>query len=102
LENNIHIKHIVEALNQDKLIIFVGAGVSKNSGLPDWSELIKCFKDELNIVEETDYLKIAQYYYDTFGQQKYLDKIVEILGKKTNVMPNSIHDEIFKLKPNRV
>ena len=29
------------ALNREKLVIFVGAGVSKNSGLPTWGQLVQ-------------------------------------------------------------
>ena len=36
-----NILHIQEASKQDKLIIFVGAGVSTNSGVPMWGKLIE-------------------------------------------------------------
>ena len=51
--NNIQISNILriqEASKQDKLVIFVGAGVSTNSGVPMWSKLIESLKD--------DYIKI--------------------------------------------
>ena len=32
------IKHIKEAQRNNRLVIFVGAGVSKNSGIPMWGE----------------------------------------------------------------
>ena len=35
------IEKIREINNQNKLVIFVGAGVSKNSGVCSWWELIK-------------------------------------------------------------
>lgn len=34
------IKEIQKAQEDDRLVIFVGAGVSKNSGVPSWYELI--------------------------------------------------------------
>jgi len=34
-------KIIKDAKNQNKLAIFIGSGVSKNSNLPDWGELIE-------------------------------------------------------------
>lgn len=100
--NTTHIKHIVDAMNQDKLIIFVGAGVSKNSGLPNWGELIEEFKDELNLDDENDYLKIPQYYFDTFGQQKYLDKIIEIFDRHSHATSNDIHDQIYEINPKHI
>ena len=67
------IKHINDAIDNNSLLIFVGAGVSANSKLPSWGELISEFRSEMDI-QETDYLKIAQYYFDSVGQQKYLQK----------------------------
>lgn len=42
------INAIRNAKVQDKLVVFVGAGVSANSGLPSWGELIKEFAELLN------------------------------------------------------
>lgn len=60
--NNIQISNILriqEASKQDKLVIFVGAGVSTNSGVPMWSKLIESLKDDLpeSLKRETDDLK---------------------------------------------
>lgn len=57
--NNIQISNILriqEASKQDKLVIFVGAGVSTNSGVPMWSKLIESLKDDLpeSLKRETD------------------------------------------------
>lgn len=70
------IRNINDAVKNDSLIMFVGAGVSANSGLPKWSELIDEFKSDLKLgKDESNYLKIAQYYYDEVGKQKYFQKI---------------------------
>ena len=42
-----NILHIQEASKQDKLVIFVGAGVSTNSGVPMWGKLIESLKQDL-------------------------------------------------------
>lgn len=42
-----NILHIQEASKQGKLVMFVGAGVSADSGVPMWSELIQGLKKEL-------------------------------------------------------
>ena len=44
---------LINAINDDSLILFVGSGVSINSGLPTWGELIGAFSDELKISEES-------------------------------------------------
>lgn len=38
---------IKEAINNDRLVVFAGAGVSKDSGIPLWGELIDEVKNIL-------------------------------------------------------
>lgn len=97
------INNIVEAMNNDELIIFVGAGVSANSGLPSWTQLIKELEEELPLEnEENDNLRIAQYYYNTWGKHRYFQKINEIFNRYSNARPNSIHQEILKIQPSHL
>lgn len=93
----IHIKRIQDAINNNyNLAIFVGAGVSKNSGVPTWSEIIKKFTDDLNIVNVSpaDYIKIAQCYFDTHPK-KYNKILNDTLNKKweTNIITKLLFDE---------
>ena len=69
-----HLEKIQEAKNDNKLVFFIGSGMSKNVGLPDWGELIDELKKDLNTTEE-DYLKIAQLYFLEFGEYEYIKKI---------------------------
>ncbi|RXA74216.1 nicotinate-nucleotide adenylyltransferase, partial [Enterococcus hirae] len=95
--------HIIEAMINDSLIIFVGAGVSANSGLPTWNQLISEFRTELSLNEnEEDNLKVAQFYYDTWGKQKYFQKITDVFKEHTNAAPNEIHEHILKIQPRHV
>jgi len=91
---------IQEASRHDRLVIFVGAGVSKNSGVPLWSELINVLKSELPspLNSETDDLKIAQLYKDARGHKEYMDKVREVL-KCDEVTPNALHKSILALNP---
>lgn len=103
MNNNIqitHLLHLHEASIQNKLVVFVGAGVSANSGVPTWSSLTKAFKEELpnSINKETDDLKVAQIYKDTYGNKAYLEKVRSIL-KDGRVAYNPIHNAILKLNP---
>ena len=50
-----HLIHIQEAAKQGRLVIFAGAGVSNNSGVPTWSELTKEFKKECGIEKQISY-----------------------------------------------
>lgn len=97
---NQSIKHIIEAMKNNTLLVFVGAGVSKNSGLPTWDEVIEVLKRDLSLGEkDNDYLKIAQFYYDTLGKQKYFEKLDSIFKEYANSQPNELHDHIFKMQP---
>ncbi|MGD9807769.1 MAG: SIR2 family protein [Deferribacterales bacterium] len=49
-----HLNKIKYAIDNNQLILFVGAGVSKNSGIPDWNELT------LKLAEELNYSKRAE------------------------------------------
>lgn len=95
-----HIEQIQLASRQNRLVIFVGAGVSANSGVPLWSDLINSLKINLPeyVNEDTDSLKIAQLYKELRGEKEYLEKIKEIL-KYGKVSPNDIHKAIFELNP---
>ena len=97
---------LINAINDDSLILFVGSGVSINSGLPTWGELIGAFSDELKISEESsdskDYVRIAQYYYDTFGKNQYMRKIEEVFSIKGSTVPNRLHELIEKLSPKHI
>lgn len=95
-----HLLHIQEASRQGKLVVFVGAGVSNNSGVPTWGTLIKALKDELShsTQKETDDLKIAQIYKDSRGYKEYLEIIKKVL-KEGKIAYNPIHQSILRLSP---
>ncbi|MBU3131978.1 SIR2 family protein [Clostridium gasigenes] len=101
------IRYIKKAKDEDKLIIFVGAGISKNSNLPDWEQLIKVFVNKLNYpisegkeLSSDEYLKIPQYYYNIFGNEEYKKVIREELDVERQ--SNEIHELIFKLNPKHI
>lgn len=95
-----NLSHIHQAYRDNRLVIFVGAGVSRNSGVPTWNELIAAMKSELpaDLSNENDALKIAQLYKDARGYKEYMDKVKDILlfNKAT---PNPLHKRILSLNP---
>jgi len=98
------IKRIQQAKANNKLVVFVGAGVSNNSGVPTWGNLIDALKRELpieKIAEENDSLKIAEYYYNFRGHKEYFEKIKEVL-KYGKVSYNPIHNAILDLEPSHL
>ena len=96
----LNLSHIQEASRENRLVIFVGAGVSMNSGIPSWNSLIDILKQELPTVysSETDALKIAQVYKDARGHKEYMDKVKEVL-LFNKAVPNPLHRRICSLSP---
>ena len=54
------------------MTLFVGAGLSKNAGLPLWDELMAPLAAELGLEPSTDPIMVAQYYVDAHAQGRYL------------------------------
>lgn len=120
------IKEIQKAQEDDRLVIFVGAGVSKNSGVPSWYELIKKFADELGYSRcdtcqkkvadcpkmvckdryeytQEEFLRIPEYYY----QQDVSENHTNYFGLIQSTLhcdegPNPIDDEIFSIFPRHI
>ena len=59
------IKNIRNAIETKKLVVFAGAGISVDAGIPGWNILIDEMKSEIELpANEQDYLKIAQMYFN--------------------------------------
>jgi hypothetical protein len=106
---NTSIEKIRQAMDNNKLVIFVGAGVSANSKCPSWSELIERFADELGIpqIERNTsieyFLKIPQYYFIERGEKEYFDIINDVFNNPNNIpTPNSINKILFELNPSTI
>lgn len=95
-----HLTHIQQASRENRLVVFVGAGVSRNSGIPTWNELINSMKLELpdELSDEPDVLKLAQLYKDSRGHKEYMDRIKEVL-LYNKAVPNPLHKSILELNP---
>ena len=98
-------KRIVEASQTESLTFFVGAGVSKLSNAPKWSELIDAFSDSLGRTKKPyysneEYLSIPQMYYYSINQDEdqYYNFINNCFGDK-KLIPNAIHKMILDLNP---
>lgn len=92
-------KRIIQnSSKNNKLVAFVGAGISANSGIPLWKNIIDKIKDKISISDElTDDLKIAQYYYNSREEKEYYDFLKSEL--EIDAIPNAIHDKLLELNP---
>lgn len=85
------IRFLAEELGKGKLVVFVGAGVSKNSELPEWKELIKDYADYKGIDKFTSkqFLTIPEEVFERYGSLKYYEIAEKRFSGK--YFPNSIH-----------
>ncbi|EJQ32380.1 hypothetical protein IEC_05392 [Bacillus toyonensis] len=99
------IKKIQEASENNKLVVFVGAGVSANSGIPTWGALIEEMSKDLGNFDDINssdaYLKIPQFYYNERREKEYFEKLNEVFFSR-KYKTNPLHNEIFKLNPTHI
>lgn len=96
------------ALNREKLVIFVGAGVSKNSGLPTWGQLVQEFAGKIDYptngrLATEEYIWIPQYYYcldESEGHSSYYSLLKSMLPE--NIRPNLLDELIVSLHPKHI
>jgi hypothetical protein len=100
-----HMQDLACEIRKNRVILFVGAGVSKNLGIPDFLELIEFIAGELGYDAEAferlgDYLTLAEYYHMRKGT---LRPLLEWLERKSHVPPSAIvrsrmHELIVRLR----
>lgn len=92
-----------KAIETRKLVVFVGSGVSMNSGLPNWNKLLQELKNDIGIdnSDTEDPLQIAQIYFNERKHKEYIEKIRDILHHKKKKF-NAINEAIFDLQPEHI
>lgn len=82
--------------------LFVGSGVSKNSGLPSWGTLLAPYAEELGIkiANNTDLYAVAQYYSNQHGDSLLRKRI----SKEINCNPdtNALLDLLVQIPFNSI
>ena len=87
---------IREAMSNDQLVLFVGAGASVDSGMPLWGSAIDKIAEKLPLIEEQkDTLKIPQYYYNSRGKKEYTELMRDIFKYEDNLLPTKLHKKIL-------
>lgn len=93
------INPIIDAQRYNNLVVFLGAGFSKNYGYPLWNEIIDDMRKSFKISPEIDYLKTSQLVLDKLDKSefyKYLDKWFDISPLQSNC---DLATLILKLNP---
>ena len=97
------VDQIRKAVKNNTLSFFVGAGVSRCSGLPGWSDLITKMCNQMGIersgkISFEECLKYAQFFYDSEGEEEYLKFVRKEIAKQ-NAEPNEIHRLMLSFRP---
>lgn len=73
-----HFNSILQALEEERLVPFIGSGFSKECNFPDWKELVEPIAKELKIplVDNTDYSIVFQYYQDKYNNRNKLNSLI--------------------------
>ncbi len=91
------IDNIKKAHNENYLSIFAGAGISTESKLPKWCDLInelqKCLCGDTK--KNEDYLVLAEKFYNQFGESFYYQTLKSLIPNSAK--RNDLHLEIVKL-----
>ncbi|MEE9094080.1 SIR2 family protein [Helicobacter pylori] len=91
------IDNIGKAHNENYLSIFAGAGISAESKLPKWGDLInelqKCLYGDAK--KDEDYLVLAEKFYNQFGESFYYQTLKSLIPNSAK--RNDLHLEIVKL-----
>lgn len=94
---------IKEAMLNKRLVLFVGAGVSKNSGMPLWSEAVNQIAKAVGVDPKYfDNLKIPQFYYNDRGKKEYTQFMKQIFRYGDVLKPCKIHNQIVDFDLNTI
>lgn len=102
---------LVDALRNRDAILFVGAGVSMNVGLPSWGKLVAEIASRVEYDEDIfsqtgDYLTLAEYYllrHKNLGKlRSWMDTEWHSADKRDNVEKSEIHRTLVQLPFNKI
>jgi hypothetical protein len=101
MDKNKFVDEYVEKILNNKAIVFLGSGINKEVGLPDWDELLTDFFEELNLKDinnemHIDNLDIAQFYLDS----KDREALHKLLRKKLRAGEKTEEDDELKAGEN--
>ena len=98
-------KRLINKANKEKqLVLFVGAGVSVDSGMPLWNDAIKTIAKRLGMdpSKPLDNLKVPQYYFNSRGEKEYTQLMREVFRSDEKLYPTKIHNAVLEFDTNTI
>lgn len=105
MNKELFIRTVSEKMNIGKCELFVGSGISSESGLPGWKELLEPLADNigLKLTDDDDLPMIAQYIVNNnSGNRNCINNRIEECLDKKEFEPNRYHHVLANMKVNRV
>ena len=94
---------IKQAMSNDQLVLFVGAGASVDSGMPLWKSAIDKIAEKMPLIEDQkDPLKIPQYYFNSRGKKEYTELVRDIFKYEDNLVPTKLHKKILDFQTSTI
>lgn len=94
---------IYEAMENEQLVLFVGAGASADSGMPLWREAISKIAEKMQLTDDqNDYLKVPQYYYNSRGKKEYTQLVRDIFKYEDCLLPTDLHKTLLDLNTSTI
>ncbi|MQR95477.1 SIR2 family protein [Fictibacillus phosphorivorans] len=93
---------IIEAINSNKLVFFVGSGFSRNLGFPNWKELVIAFLEDLS-KDYPEIKKLNEFYTTSnfMGEIEVLDKIIDHKYRVLKILDKQFSLDVSNHKLNR-
>lgn len=94
---------INDAMVNDQLVLFVGAGVSVDSGMPLWQKSIEKIAEKMPLTDkQSDTLKIPQYYFNSRGKKEYTQLMRDIFRYEDNLLPTKLHKKLLEFQTSTI
>jgi len=111
--NPLHVAEIAKKAKEDKLVLFIGAGLSKNVDMPSWGGLIDKLGENLgyekgmfSLTGNDDYLALAEYYQEVKGNgmEQVIDYFKEANSAQVNnqLQASNIYKNVTKIPVHRI
>lgn len=101
MKHNKSLDGLIKAIKEDRLVLFIGAGVSVNSGYPTWPSLVDLMAKRMELQDVSsipNYLQIVPEYMFLQDSTVYHDMLQKCFADRKN-MNNDILDALLEWNP---
>jgi len=89
---------LIKLLKENRVSVFVGAGISKDAGYPLWQEFIEKYLNEQGEIDDLpkDLPEAVQILIDKYGEEFFKEKVIQAFGPEGKSHFDSKHKYIMK------